>query len=61
MSSILIPNAGNDKGKTSDGFTSSLPHANNASPSDQDNFYCTLLTATRVLVVNMKHIKNELK
>ena len=61
MSSVGTPYAGNDNGKISDGLTSSLPHADNASPLVQDKLYCKLLTAKRVLVVNLKHLKNELE
>ena len=60
MSSVGTPNAGNDDGKMSDGLTLSLPHANNASPLVQDKLYRKLLTAKRLLVVNLKHVKNEL-
>ena len=61
MSSIGTPNAGNNDGKISDGLTPSLPHANNAFPSVQDKLYCELLTAKRLLVINLKHLKNELE
>ena len=61
MSSVGTPNAGNDNGKMSDGPTPSLPHANNAPPFVQDKLYRKLLTAKRVLEVNLKHLKNELK
>ena len=60
ISSVGTPNAGNDDGKMSDGLILSLPHANNAPPSVQDKLYRKLLTAKRLLVVNLKHVKNEL-
>ena len=55
------PSAGNDNVKMSDGLTPSLPHANNVPPLVQDKLYHKLLTAKRVLVVNLKHLKNELE
>ena len=61
MSFDGIPNADYDNWKMSDGPTQSLPLANNASPSVQDKLYRKLLTAKRLLVVNLKHLKNELE
>ena len=61
MSSVGIPDAGDDDGKMSDGLTPSLPYANNASPSVQDKLYIKLLTTKRLLIVNLKHLKNELE
>ena len=61
MSFVVNPDTGNDKEKTSDGPTPSLPHANNVSPSVQDKLYCKLLTSKRALVVHIKHLKNELE
>ena len=61
MSSVGTPNAGNDDEKMSDGISSFLPHANNAFPSVQDKLYRELLTTKKVLVVNLKHLKNELE
>ena len=58
MSSVGTPNAGNDNGKICGGLTPSLPHANNAFPLVQD-LYRKLLTAKRVLAVNLKHLKNK--
>ena len=45
----------------SDGLALSLPHANNAFPLVQDKFYRKLLNTKRVLVVNLKHLKNKLE
>ena len=59
MTSIGTPYAGNDSGKISDGPTPSLPHANSASPLVQNKLYCKLLTAKRVLVINLKHPKTN--
>ena len=61
MSFDGISNASNDNGKVSDGLTPSMPHVNNASPLVQDKFYRKLLTAKRLLVVNLKHLKNKLE
>ena len=61
MSSVGTPNAGNDNEKMSNALTPSLPHANNASALVQDELYPKLLTAKRVLAVNLKHLKNELE
>ena len=59
MSFVGIHNVGNDNGKMSDGLTPSLPHVNNAFPSVQDKLNRKLLTAKRLLAVNLKHLKNE--
>ena len=45
----------------SDGLTLSLPHANSASSLVQDKLYRKLFIEKKLLVVNLKHLKNKLE
>ena len=60
-SSVGNPIARNNDGKMFDGLTPFFPHANNESPTVQGKLHRKLSTAKRLLVVNLKHLKNELK